>query len=137
MDANSFAAHNALGWAYAYSNRYDDAIREMQEAVRLSARHPTYLGTLCSAYALAGKRPDALKVLEELKAIENQRYVRPWSFMYAYMGLKDHDKAIECLRKGYEIHDDLIMINVERILEPVRSDSRFQEIVRKMNFPTK
>ena len=80
---------------------------------------------------------EALKELEKLKAIEKQRYVRPWSFASAYASLGDVNKAVEYLQKGYQIKDDYIMLRFDPLLRPLRSDPRYQEIVRNMKFPEK
>ena len=137
MDPTAFAAHSTLGWSFVWSHRYDEGIREFQDAISRSGRNPSYIGNLCCAYALAGKRGEALKMLEELKAIEKQRYVRPWCFVEAYASLGDVNKAVEYLQKGYEIRDDIIMLRSDPVLRPLRSDPRYQEIVRKMKFPEK
>jgi tetratricopeptide (TPR) repeat protein len=135
LEANHFAAYYMLGWCYFYKGMNEEAIREFREEVRLSNRLPLRVSGLCFALARAGRRSDALKLLEELKESEKKRYVNPWSFVLAYIGLGDHDKAIEYLQKGFEAHDAGFSLNTDPITGPIRSDPRFQEIVRKMIYP--
>jgi hypothetical protein len=59
------------------------------------------------------------------------------SFIYAYLGLGDKEKAIEYLQKSFETRDYLVLplVLADRIFDGLRSDPRFQEIELKMNFP--
>lgn len=114
---------------------FEDGIRELQESVRLSGRLPLQLSYLCMAYAFAGQRVEALKLLDELKEQEKKRYVRPWCYVLAYMGLGDHERALEYLRKSYENRDISIMLRTASPLDPLRSDPHFQALLDKMKFP--
>jgi len=53
-----------------------------------------------------------------------------------YLGAGDYDRAIEWLEKAYEVHHPgLPYIGVSPRYDPVRSDPRFQDLLRRMNFP--
>ena len=137
LEPNFHAAHFLLGQAYLYKYMYEDAIQEIEEAIKFSGPSPQYLGTLSYAYSLAGRKSDALKVLEELKELEKNRFISSIGFIYSYIGLGDHEKAIQYLQKSYESHDtpSLPSFIKEKIFDDIRSDPRFQEIVRNMNIP--
>ena len=137
LEPNFHAAHFLLGQAYLGKNMYEDAIQEIEEAIKFSGPSPQYLGTLSYAYSLAGRKSDALKVLEELKELEKNRFISSIGFIYSYIGLGDHEKAIQYLQKSYESHDtpSLPSFIKEKIFDDIRSDPRFQEIVRNMNIP--
>jgi TolB-like protein/Tfp pilus assembly protein PilF/tRNA A-37 threonylcarbamoyl transferase component Bud32 len=137
LEPNHSIAYYMLGWSYLRNGMNEEAIREFREGVRVSNRLPLQISGLTYALARAGQRSDAMKLLEELKESEKKKYVNPWSFVLAYLGLGDHDKAIEHLQKGYEAHDVGVLFNTDPVADPIRSDPRFQEIVRKMKFPEK
>jgi hypothetical protein len=91
---------------------------------------------LVYAYALAGRREDALKGLEDLKVILKERYVAPTCFANVYIGLSDQNQALDWLQQAYEGRDEsMTYLRTEPILDPLRSNPRFQELLRKMNFP--
>ena len=88
------------------------------------------------AYAMAGKRGEALKMLEELKQLSNRRYVPPSGMATVYVGLGEKDQAFEWLEKAYEERDRwLVFLKVDASLDPLRSDPRFQDLLRRMNLP--
>jgi len=50
--------------------------------------------------------------------------------------MPEKDKAFEWLQKGYEQRDFFIhQLKVEPVFDPFRSDPRFQDLLRRMNFP--
>jgi tetratricopeptide (TPR) repeat protein len=88
------------------------------------------------AYAVAGKRAEARNLLEELKTRSKQTYV-PWFYIAGiYAGLGEKDQAIANLERAYEQHEQgLAVMNREPMFDPLRSDARFQELLRRMNLP--
>jgi serine/threonine protein kinase/tetratricopeptide (TPR) repeat protein len=54
---------------------------------------------------------------------------------YLYAG--EYDEAMDWLEKAFEFHDpNLPYISIEPIYDPLRSDPRFQDLLRRMNLPT-
>ena len=70
LESNFHAAHNYIGAALILKHMYDNAIPELEKAITFSGSSPHYLGALSYAYSLAGRRSDALKVVEQLKELE-------------------------------------------------------------------
>jgi hypothetical protein len=91
------------------------------------------LGGLGWGYAVAGRRAEAQKVLEELKKRSEGEYIRPYYFAQIYSGLGEKDLAFKWLVKAYEQSDiSLATILVDETLDNLRSDSRFNLILQKM-----
>ena len=76
---------------------------------------------------------DANKVLRELEQMAKQRYVSPYNNAIVYVGLGDKNRAFEWLNKADEERNDyLIYLKCEPMFDPVRSDPRFAELVRRI-----
>ncbi|GAC1396043.1 MAG: hypothetical protein NVSMB56_10510 [Pyrinomonadaceae bacterium] len=94
------------------------------------------MGLLGHSYAASGKRSDALKILNELKEMSKHSYVSPYDLAILYIGLGDKDQAIEQLNKAYEERAGwIIYLRVEPLFDPLRSDPRFSDLVRRIGFP--
>jgi tetratricopeptide (TPR) repeat protein len=77
----------------------------------------------------------AQKALDQLIEFSRQHYISPYNFAVYYSGLGDRDKAIEYLNKAYAKHDtNLVGLDVNRGLDNLRGDPRFEEIERRVGF---
>jgi tetratricopeptide (TPR) repeat protein len=111
---------------------YEEAIAMYKKAMDLSGDR-SKVAALGRAYAISGKKEEALKAIDELKALSKERYVSPYciTLIYASMGEKDH--AIEWLQKAYDEHvAELIYMKVDPYLDKIRSDPRFIELLSKV-----
>jgi hypothetical protein len=86
--------------------------------------------------AVSGRRAEAQRVLDKLNELSKQRYVPTRSIVMNYAGLGEKDKAFEWLGKAYEdrsIGSSLVSIKVDPIYDPLLSDPRFTDLLRRMN----
>jgi len=75
-------------------------------------------------------------VAELYVARSRTTYVTPWQIATMYTRAGKNDEALEWLEKAYEAHDsNMPAISVDPIFDNLREDPRFQDILRKMNFP--
>ena len=128
--------HFFLGEAYVAKGVYQEGIAELKKAVTLGDdpvawdRYPM----LAYAYAVAGMREEALKILEEQKRLAKKTYVSPYNFAIIYTGLGEKDRAFEYLNRAF---DDCVypmsQFSVRPIFDPLRSDPRYNELLRRMN----
>ncbi len=87
--------------------------------------------TLAEAYAGAGRREDALRILEEVRGSADHVNVA-----YVYAALGEADAAFEWLEKAYERRQgELGWLQVAPVLDPLRSDPRFQDLLRRIGLP--
>jgi len=99
-------------------------------------RGSDYLAGLGYVYAMAGRRAEALKTLDDLKRLAEKQYVPPYHFGWVYTGLGDKDKAIAFLQKTYDEHTQhVIDFKQVPMFDPLRTDVRFQELVQKVGLP--
>jgi hypothetical protein len=95
-------------------------------------------GALAHAHAQIGQREHALKVVDDLKRMEaeQKRAFPTFAMIYAYAGLGDKEQAFAWLEKSYEERRDrMVWLSVDPLLQPLRSDPRFHDLVRRMNLP--
>src|SRR2546427_196203 len=138
LDPGYADASVVLARTYVTRGMYQQAIAELQKALIFDPREPFVLGALAHAYARAGRREEALKLVSELKRIEAERSNIPtFSFVWAYAGLGDKAQAFAWLERAcQERRDRIVWLNVDPLLEPLRSDPRFLDLVRRVGLPT-
>ncbi len=136
LDPGFASAHWTLGLAYDAKGMSKEAVLEFQKAVDLSGRLPVCVAALGRAYAVAGNRDQALRILDELKDQRKHRYVLPDGFAYIYTALGDKDQALAWLGEAYaERTDAMALLKVDPRLDSLRSDPRFVELLRRVNYP--
>jgi tetratricopeptide (TPR) repeat protein len=129
--------HRFLGFWYIDNERYDEAIVELQAAVRLTEhKSSTDIAFLGVGYAAAGKRAEALDVLRDLEERSTRQYVPAHTRAFIYAALGETDPAFAWLEKSFEERSPYLMyMQLTSWYDPFRSDPRFQDLYRRMNFP--
>jgi len=88
------------------------------------------------AYGLGGHEAEARKVLNELLKLGETRYVSPAALVNVYIGLGDKDQAFVWLEKAYQERSNyLAFLKVFPIVDPLRSDPRFNDLIRRVGLP--
>ena len=122
-----------LGWALICNHQGEGAIPELEKAVSVTDSSPGVISALIWAYAHAGRRADALRLLGELKKRQQTGYVPAGAFVHAYLGLGDNDEAFTWFEQAYKEQSNiLIYIKVFPPYDPLRGDPRFQDLVRRV-----
>ena len=122
-----------LGWALICNHQVEEAIPDLEKAVSDTDSSPGVVSALIWAYAHAGRRADALRLLGELKKRQQTGYVPAGAFVHAYLGLGDNDEAFTWFERAYEEQSNiLIYIKVFPLYDPLRGDPRFQDLVRRV-----
>jgi TolB-like protein/DNA-binding winged helix-turn-helix (wHTH) protein/Flp pilus assembly protein TadD len=138
MDPQYPKAHETLGTIYLRRGMYKEAIREYQASEQYGGAK--LLGLLGYAYARSGNKDQALRTLSELKELGKGSPSGAISYDLALIeiGLGNRNEALTLLEKVYQQHDDdgLLFLKYEPIFAPLRSDPLFQDLLRRMNFPT-
>jgi TolB-like protein/DNA-binding winged helix-turn-helix (wHTH) protein/Flp pilus assembly protein TadD len=134
MDPNFALAHNQLAQAYLQKHMYVEAVAELQKAVQLSPGCPTCIANLGRAYVLSGNRSAAEKLLSDLKKRSNPGYSNASEIAMIYASLGDTDQAMNWLEKGFEERFNPGVL-LRPGFDPLRSDSRFQNLVHRIGLP--
>jgi TolB-like protein/Flp pilus assembly protein TadD len=132
MDPHFPQAHRTIAKALVEKGMYNQAIAEFHNAIA-SGGSQILKAELAHAYALSGQRGEALKILEELKDIATRRHVSPYEMAIVYIGLGETDQAFGWLEKSYAERERwMLQLKVAPFLDPLRSDARFADLVRRV-----
>jgi TolB-like protein/DNA-binding winged helix-turn-helix (wHTH) protein/Tfp pilus assembly protein PilF len=135
LDPNFTGAHAWRALAFEGKAMFPQAIVETQ-AVREGDDTPRTLALLAHAYAQSGDRLDAQKLLRELRRRSAREYVNPWDFALIYAGLGDKEAAFSWLEKSYQARSpELINLKIDLRFDLLRSDQRFQDLMRRIGLP--
>ena len=138
LDASFSDASLVLARAYFQQGMFQQAIAALQKALTFNEKEVLVLGALAHVHARVGQRKEALKLVGQLERIEaeGRGYGAPFGIIWAYAGLGDKEQAFAWLEKAYEERRDrIVWLNVDPLLEPLRSDPRFQDLVRRVGLP--
>jgi len=133
VDPNETTALSYLGFALVANNQPADAIPVLERAISISNGSPAATGVLIRAYAHAGRRGDALRLLAELQKRKKAGYVPAGAFVNAYLGLGETDQAFAWLEQAYKEQSNILQfLKVHPYFDPIRADPRFVDLVRRV-----
>jgi TolB-like protein/DNA-binding winged helix-turn-helix (wHTH) protein/Tfp pilus assembly protein PilF len=164
LDPLNLTAGTDVGMAYFYLGQYNQAIEELRKTLELNhdfskaleglgevyeakgmyadaiavygKAGAEALASLGHAYAASGRKAEARKILRELDRQSKHRFVSPYDRALVYIGLGENDQAIAWLEKAEEQSVPLHHINVDQRFNPLRSDTCYQQLLRRIGFPT-
>ncbi len=132
LDPNFFVSYWYLGMAYHGNGQYADAVAAYRKGLTLSD-NPWLKGLLIHSLMRTGERDEAAKLLGELQAESERRYVSSSSLAIAYGSLGQKDKAFDFLEKEVAQRAARpIVFSISSIWDDFRDDPRFAELVRKI-----
>jgi TolB-like protein/DNA-binding winged helix-turn-helix (wHTH) protein/Flp pilus assembly protein TadD len=135
MDPAFPAAHNQLAQGYLAKHMYAEAIAELQKAIQLSGDSPIFTANLARAYVATNRKAGAVELLNDLKRSSVPGYPLAAEIAMVYTALGDKDQAMTWLEKGYEERFNPGVL-LRPCFDPLRSDSRFQHLVRRIGLPS-
>jgi DNA-binding winged helix-turn-helix (wHTH) protein/TolB-like protein/Tfp pilus assembly protein PilF len=135
IQPNFWVAHVMLARIYIQQKKYDLAIAESEKAGQFSNGHSEPISLAGFAKEKAGRTDEALKDLETLKSMQSQGLAADYNTAMLYNGLGKTDQAFTSLEKAFEAKDvRLILLKVDPKWDNLRSDPRFADIMKRMNF---
>jgi hypothetical protein len=109
------------------------AIPPLEKVVSGSDRTIDAFGMLVMAYAQAGRRADALRLLGKLKKRQQTGYVPAGAFVNAYLGLGDYEQTFVWLDKAAQERANVLeYVKVHPFFDPLRGDPRFKELIHRV-----
>jgi TolB-like protein/Tfp pilus assembly protein PilF len=129
-------AYWTLGLVQEQRGDLDEAVAAFRRAIELSLPRIRILGSLGRTLAIAGKKGEAVQVLNELEGIATERYVSPFELALVYLALGRTDEGFENLAKAYQDHCyELVPIKVDPRFDSIAKDPRFVALTRQMGLP--
>jgi tetratricopeptide (TPR) repeat protein len=133
LDENFMRTHLRLGLAFVQEGRFQEALTEYHRARAIAGDTPQINAHIAHVMAVSGKKSEALAALAELQELAKRQYVPPYDIALIYVGLGENDKAFAWLEKAYgDRSTEMIYFKVEPMLAPLRSDPRYENLLRRM-----
>jgi pentatricopeptide repeat protein len=134
VEPESLRARWLLAFSLIASAQLDEAIATLERLAPDSNRSPAVLGLLVRAYAHAGRRRGALRVLDEMHRKRRQGYVPAAAFLNAYLGLGDTEDAFDWLDRAAQERSNIVQyLRTHPYFDPLRNDPRFAGYLRRAN----
>jgi tetratricopeptide (TPR) repeat protein len=134
MYPNYAEAHFALSMSYASQKKIDEAFKELDKAIELSHGRFIMITTRGMIHGFAGRKKEALAVLEDLKKLSYPDEISPWAVASIYLSINDKDKFFEFAYKALEQKDALMVYfpSIGVFDSSFADDPRFDDILSKM-----
>ena len=133
MNPAAEETYRVLGLALAISGHALDAERVLRRAVTMHGTTSYTYGTLGFALGKGGRMDEARHIAEELEALHERQYVSPVALATVYLGLGDHERALDWAERAYaERRGWLNYLDVNPIFDPLRGNPRFEALAEKM-----
>jgi TolB-like protein/DNA-binding winged helix-turn-helix (wHTH) protein/Flp pilus assembly protein TadD len=126
----SFPRAHMVAYAYAEKGMFAEALADIENWHRLSGDPQSML--LAYVSGRAGQQAKAMHALRNLQRLSQHEKSYAYSIAVAYIGIGDNEKAIKWLQESYAEHTINTGLRVDPIFDPLRSDLRFQELLRGM-----
>jgi len=138
LDPNDLRAYGNMAVGHLQKRMYQEALQDAEKGLAISHGNPFFLSIAAHIYGLLGNMEQANSLVEEMRAATGQKSPVSPSMLFAtaFVGMVKQKEAMEALERGDRVHDaDLVGLNSTPWVEPLRSDPRFQDLLRRMNFP--
>jgi len=133
LDPNDWFQHFSLGLGYEGTGKLREAASEYRKAMQISGNSQSAVA-LAHAYAAAGQKARAEKILRDLERKLKKTPASPYTMATIYAGLGENDKAIELLEEAYaeKSLDFPLPLKSDLVLDSLRRDPRFQNRLRRI-----
>ncbi|MGE5054649.1 MAG: protein kinase domain-containing protein [Acidobacteriota bacterium] len=132
MDPKFVPAQHALEAAYAQSGMYKEAVAERQKVLTISG-NPDLAAAIGEDYSTSGYPGVMRSWLQGLQEVSKREYVSAYNMSEIYARLEQKQEALLCLERAYRERDsNLTNMKVEPAFDGIRSDSRFQDLLRRL-----
>ncbi len=135
LDPTFFFVPQTYGWIDLEEGKPAAAVSEFQKASAMESPAFT-IAFLGYAYGASGDRAQAMAQIEAMKKNSLHGDVPPFDLALVYLGLGNHARALDYLEQAYASDSQwMVWLKEDRIFEPLRSDPRFKDLIRRLNFP--
>ena len=126
-------AQLTMGFVLMANGQPEEASSILEQTMSLMKSSPGSLELLATAYAKAGRRSEALRLINELKRRRQKTYVPPGALINPYLALGDYDEAFVWFERAYQEKSNILQfLKVHPFFDPVRNDPRFKNLVHRV-----
>jgi tetratricopeptide (TPR) repeat protein len=134
MQPNDFYSRRYLANAYEQKGMYAEALADLQQTPPAPALTPVMQAAFGYADAVAGKRPEATRIAGELENRAKKEYVSAFDIGLIYLGMAEKERALDWLERAFHERSwYLIYMRVDPRFDSLRSDPRFQDLIRRVS----
>jgi TolB-like protein/DNA-binding winged helix-turn-helix (wHTH) protein/Flp pilus assembly protein TadD len=134
MDPNFAVAHYQLGQAFQQMHMQSASIAELQKAVELSRGNTAFESNLAYAYAVSGRKEEAIRIAKDLESDQGRSSVADSNIAMIYVGLGNNDQAMIWLNKAYQARFNPSIL-LRPAFDPLRSNPGFQNLLSRIGLP--
>ncbi|MEK6325096.1 MAG: protein kinase [Acidobacteriota bacterium] len=120
---------------YIQNRLLDEALAELENAKRERRSDPVLILSTGMIYAAQGKRAEALQIIKELEAMSGASLSQAQWIAGIYAALSEKGMALRWLERGLEAGAIGLFFKDEPVWDPIRSDPRFADLLRRMGIP--
>jgi tetratricopeptide (TPR) repeat protein len=132
-DPNFGRAAGVITYAYVEKGMFEQALADAEILRRFYGEGPWYWSSLAYIYGRAGQLEKARRELEKLEKLIRHEQFDPVIMVWAHLGMGDKEEALADLEKAYSEHFGILTtLKVEPGFDPLRSDPRFQDLLRRV-----
>jgi serine/threonine protein kinase/Tfp pilus assembly protein PilF len=123
-------------WTLRCAGLHEEAVKQGEKGAELGSDGQLYLSSLGAAYAGAGRADEAREIIGRLLEMSRTRYVSPYLLAVIYCWLGEKEQALAYMQEAVAIGDAWVCwLLVDPQLDLLRSDPRFDELIRRTNNP--
>jgi serine/threonine protein kinase/tetratricopeptide (TPR) repeat protein len=131
LDSGAVAAHTVLRWAYERKGMHREALAAFEQERVFAGETPTTHAKRAQVLASVGRHDEARAILQEILARRSEQWASAYEIAIIYCSLGDHDNAFSWLAQAEREHAvGFTFVRVDPRIEPLRSDPRFQGLLR-------
>jgi TolB-like protein/DNA-binding winged helix-turn-helix (wHTH) protein/Tfp pilus assembly protein PilF len=126
-------AQFTLGFALIGGGNPEQAIPVLEKVVSTMHRSPGSIELLATAKARAGRRSEAIRLINELKRRGQRGYIPAGALINPYLALGDYDEAFVWFERAYQEKSNILQfLKVHPFFDPVRNDPRFVDLLHRV-----
>ncbi len=135
MQPDNMGAVGALMYAYAAKKMPEEVVKFQEKCLIIEYGDRNLAATLETSYAQAGYAPAMKRTADSLAARFRRSFALPWDIAFLYVQAGENNEALDWLETGFDTHDPSMPYLGLEIFDSVRSEPRFQNLLRRMGLP--
>lgn len=136
IDPGYGIARHQLAHAYVVTNRFSEAVTELEHANRDIGATPFSMASLAYGLARAGRRAEAEEMLQDFERRRKAGFYPAFTLAKAHVGLGNVERALDWLEIA--VDEKLFgyyLPSVDQVWDPLRGHPRFRRVLQRLGVP--